>query len=175
MKIEIERTYLLKYFPKDLNNYPFKDYLDIYFPTSAFHPIIRVRKRGNDCEITKKYAIKAGDASQQYEFTIPLTVEEFNELENSIKGKRSHKHRYFYQWQGLPAEIDIYQDNLKGLNIVDFEFNDPLTKDKFEMPDFCLIEVTQEKNLAGGMIVGKNIQQIQPILDKYGYKPFVSS
>ncbi len=173
MEIELEKTYLLKYVPNDLNEYPFKEYLDIYFPTLAFHPTTRIRKRGNEYEITKKYAVNPGDASKQYEFTISLTRDEFNELNESIKGKRSRKLRYFYKYRDIPAEIDFYQDKLQGLIIVDFEFKDEQSKNDFEMPEFCLVEVTQDNNLAGGMLVGKSFEEIKPILDKYNYKPVI--
>ena len=174
MEIELEKTYLVKYLPKDLAKFLSKEYIDIYFPTLAIHPITRIRKRGNDCEITKKYVVNPGDASKQYEFTIPLTVDEFTELESSVKGKRSRKLRYFYDYKGIPSEIDIYQDDLKGLVIADFEFKDEALMNGFTMPEFCLVEVTQDKNTAGGMLVGKKYSDIEPILAKYQYKPLVN-
>ena len=156
--------------PKDLKNYPFKEYLDIYFPTKAFHPITRIRRRGNEYEITKKYAIVPGDASQQYEFTIKLTEEEFAELNQSIDGKRIQKLRYFYKYNDIPFEIDIFQANLSGLATADFEFASVEAKNDFKMPDFCLAEVTQEKALPGGRLAGKKYSDIEPILAKYGYQ-----
>ena len=169
MEIEMEKTYLVKYLPDDLLKAPSKEYIDIYFPTLAVHPITRIRKRGNDSEITKKYVVQPGNASKQYENTIPLTFEEFSELESSINGKRSRKIRYFYNYKEIPCEIDIYQDDLKGLVIADFEFNDDKIMNTFIMPEFCLVEVTQDNNLAGGMLVGKKYNDILPILAKYNY------
>ncbi len=171
MEIEYERTYLLKYLPKNLENYPNKEYLDIYIPKNAEHPVLRMRKKGENYEMTKKYPVTQGDASIQHEFTIPLTNAEFEELEGHIRGKRTRKIRYLYKFKGILAEIDIFQDDLKGLALADIEFPSEQKKANFSPPDFCLAEVTQEKVVAGGMIVGKKYSEIAPTLAKYGYKP----
>lgn len=171
MMIEYEKTYLLKYIPEDLKSFPSEEYLDIYVPKSADHPILRVRKRGNEYEITKKYPVDLQDSSKQHEFTIPITKEEFNELEANLEGKRSKKQRFYYKYQNILVEIDVFKDGLKGLILADFEFKTEKEKGGFTPPDFCLAEVTQEKVTAGGMIAGKKYSEIEPILANYGYKP----
>jgi len=171
MELEIEKTYLLKYIPQDLLRFPSKQYLDIYIPESAVHPTLRIRKRGNEYEITKKYPIVDGDASQQHEHTISLDNEEYLAFEAKIRGKRAEKIRFFYKFKRYNTEIDIYQGDLAGLALVDFEFNSKEEMDSFTPPDFCLADVTQEKIMAGGMIVGKTYQEIALRLNKYDYKP----
>jgi CYTH domain-containing protein len=166
--IELEKTYLAKVLPKNLKNG--KEMLDIYIPTNTRHPVLRIRKNGEKYEMTKKYPVKEGDASKQHEFTVPLTKEEFEELSSSLKGKRTHKIRYDYDYKGRTAEVDVFQDLLKGLVVVDFEFETEEDKDSFEMPDFCLVDVTQEEFLAGGMICGKSYEDVKERLDKLGYK-----
>jgi len=165
--IELEKTYLAKSLPKLEKG---KDMIDIYIPTETRHPVLRIRKNGEKFEMTKKYPVVEGDSSKQYEFTIPLTKEEFEELSNSLKGKRIHKIRYNYENDGRVAEVDVFQDNLKGLVVVDFEFENESDKDKFQMPDFCLADVTQEEFLAGGMLCGKSYEDIQDKLKRYNYK-----
>ncbi len=171
MQIEYERTYLLRYIPKNLEKYPNKEYVDIYIPKSIKHPVLRIRKRSDEYEITKKYPVDWQDTSKQYEFTIPITKEEFIELEANLEGKRAIKQRYFYKYKGKIIEIDVFKGNLKGLILADFEFDSEKAKNQFKLPDFCLADVTQEKTVAGGMIVGKKYTDIEPILAKYGYKP----
>jgi len=73
MIIELEKTYLLKYIPEDLKNFPNKDYFDIYIPKTSEHPILRIRKKGDEYEMTKKYPVNWQDTSKQHEFTIPIT------------------------------------------------------------------------------------------------------
>ena len=169
MTVELERTFLLKKAPKDLKNCEFIEILDIYFPTTMPHPILRLRKKNNVFEMTKKAPVRETDSSKQYEETISLSKEEFLEL-SKLPGKRLRKIRYYYPWNSTTAEIDIYQDDLEGLVLVDFEFDSIEAKNTFTMPDFCLADVTQEKGTAGGILAGKKYSDIEPILDKYNYQ-----
>ena len=170
MMIELERTYLAKELP-DLNNCKFKEIIDVYHPKSKPHPSLRIRKNGNKCEITKKEPIN-NDASHQEEQTIIITEEEFNEL-TKLEGKKVHKIRYYYDYNGKTAEIDVFQGPLKGLVLVDFEFESSEEKDSFEIPDFCLAEVTQEIFAAGGWLAGKSYEDIESDLKRFNYKKLV--
>lgn len=171
MEIELERTFLLKEFPVDLKTLEFKEVFDIYIPQAVEHPILRIRKKGDKFEITKKHPIEGGDSSRQSEETIPLTKEEFLEL-TKLQGKRVRKIRHYYKIGADMAEIDVFQDELKGLILVDFEFKTIEGKNDFTMPDFCLADVTQEKITAGGILAGKKYSDIEAVLEKYNYKRF---
>ncbi len=169
MEIELERTFLLKYTPEGLEKCNSVEIIDIYIPRSAGNPILRIRKSGEKYVITKKQPIKGIDSSEQNEESIPLSFEEFKEL-GLLEGKRLRKIRYYYPFEGMIAEIDIYLDDLKGLCIVDFEFKKKEDKDNFKMPEFCLVDVTQEKFCAGGILAGKRYEDIEPFLKKYNYQ-----
>lgn len=170
IKIMIERelTYLAKYLPDNLKKCPSKDMIDIYIPESFAHPKIRIRKNGDKYEMTKKEPLE-NDPSHQLEQTIKLTADEFKEL-SKIKGKRTHKIRYLYDYKGQNAEFDVFQDEKKGLVVVDFEFKSLKAKHSFKMPDFCLADVTTKDFIAGGMICGKSYSDIDKELKKYNYK-----
>ena len=165
---EHEKTYLAKKLP-DLSNCEHKEIIDIYIPTTAVHPTLRIRKNGDYYEITKKEPIN-DDPSHQKEETTTLTAEEFAELSEELKGKRLHKIRYLYPFEGKTAEIDVFQDELKGLVVVDFEFETVEEKNSFSIPDFCLVDVTAEEFIAGGMLCGKNYTEIERELEKFKYK-----
>src|SRR3989344_722894 len=157
---ELERTYLIKTIPNWLEKLPHKEILDIYIPSSAEHPVLRIRKVGNKYETTKKEPIRGGDSSDQLETTTALTQEEYAELAE-LKGKRVRKIRYYLTEKNHTFEIDVFQGGLKGLILVDVEFKTAREKDVFVMPDFCLAEVTQEKFCAGGMLCGKKYEDIK--------------
>ena len=70
---------------------------------------------------------------------------------------------------GKVAEIDVFQGSLKGLIVVDFEFDSMEEKESFEMPDFCLADVTNEVFIAGGMVCGKSYEDIENNLKKSNY------
>ncbi len=167
--IELEKTYLVKKLPESLKNCEFKEIIDVYVPKSSEHPKLRLRKNGDKFELTKKEPVNEGDASHQEEQTIKLTETEFNAL-NNLEGKRVRKLRYYFDYNNRTAEIDVFQDALKGLVIVDFEFTSIEEKDKFEMPDFCLADITQELFTAGGMICGKSYEDIEDDLNKLNYQ-----
>ena len=169
MEIELERTFLLKKFPADLKNLKSMEVSDIYIPLAARHPHLRIRKKGEKFEITKKHPAEGNDSSRFSEETIPLTKEEWLELA-TVQGKRVRKIRHYYQFDSNMAEIDVFQDDLQGLVLVDFEFKTAEEKDNFSMPDFCLAEVTQEELTAGGFLAGKKYEEIEEKLRKYGYK-----
>lgn len=167
--IELEKTYLAKHLPSDLKNCKYKEIIDIYIPRESEHPKLRIRKNGDKFEMTKKEPINESDASKQTEQTIFLTESEFNSL-SKLRGKKVEKIRYYYPFNGRTAEIDVFQGKLKGLVLIDFEFEAEEDKTAFEMPDFCLADVTQEKFSAGGMLCGKSYKDIKEELKKYNYK-----
>jgi len=174
MEIELERTFLLKELPPGIENCNSVEILDIYIPKSAEHPILRIRKVGDVCQITKKAPINGADSSEQYEKTIPLSKKEFEGL-SFLEGKRLRKIRYYYPWRDETvkngkAEIDVYLDELEGLVTADFEFDSSERKNDFTIPDFCLTDVTQEKHIAAGWLAGRKYSDIWQYLNGVNYK-----
>lgn len=172
--IELEKTYLIKEIPENINGCKFKEIIDVYFPRSSEHPSLRLRKQGNKFELTKKEPLNKEDASEQEEQTIILTEKEF-EILNNLDGKRVRKFRYYLNFNDKIAEIDVFKDELEGLIVVDFEFNNVEEKNSFEIPNFCLADITQEVFIAGGMICGKKYEDIETELNRFGYqKKFIN-
>jgi len=169
MEIELERAFLLKYKPENFDKCKSTEILDVYFPKSAEHPVLRLRKKGDKLELTKKFPLDGKDSSEQAEHTIILSEEEFEEF-SKLEGKKLRKIRYYYPMGNLTAEIDIYQDKLQGLCVVDFEFKTKQEKDNFSMPNFCLCDVSQEKTFAAGLLAGKKYSDIKLFLDKLNYR-----
>ncbi len=169
LEIELELTYLAKEIPKDLNKFECKRIVDIYFPKSDLDRKIRLRQNGDKYELTKKFPLKGKDSSVQVEETIHLTKEEFCEF-LVIDGLKLEKRRYNYNFDGRIAEVDVFEGDLKGLVVVDFEFKTEDEMKKFQMPKFCLVEVTQDKFMAGGTLAGKKYSDIEKDLNRFGYK-----
>jgi len=169
-EIEHERTFLAKELPPGLEECPHEEIVDIFLPTTSAHPVLRIRKRGEEYKITKKYPVKEGDSSVMHEFTTPLSKEEYDELAASVTGKRFRKIRCRYEEGGVTFEIDVYQDALKGLVVVDAEFPDGVGKEELVMPSWCLADVTQEAWVAGGMLCGKRYEDVKEELKRHGYQ-----
>ncbi|HII39444.1 TPA: adenylate cyclase [Candidatus Micrarchaeota archaeon] len=171
MEVELERTFLAKRLPQGIESSPRKDVLDIYIPAAAAHPVLRIRKAGDKTEITKKQPLQ-GNASEQGEYTITLTPVEYHAL-SQIDGKKLHKHRYAYSRDGRTAEVDVFQNELKGLVLADFEFKTREEKEAFAPPDWCGADVTHETFVAGGMLCGKKYSDVEAQLKKYDCQPIL--
>lgn len=174
IELELEKTYLAKFLPTGLKDCPNKEIEDIYIPDNIDHPSLRLRKRGDKYEITKKQPVTEGDSSEQHEHTIVLTKEEFSALEQ-VRGKAVRKIRYYYKYEDLQAEVDVFQDDLAGLVLIDFEFKEVAQKNNFTMPEFCLTDVTQDHHFAGGMLCGKKYSEIESHLENLGYVKMIDN
>lgn len=166
-ELEIEVTYLLDFLPQDLNKCPHDDILDIYLTNSESQ--IRLREKNNEYHLTKKTKVNNNDASVQHEQTISLTEEEFN-LFRSLSGKELSKTRYYYEYEGLKMEIDLFNGKLAGLALAECEFPTEREKNTFIKPDFCLIDVTQQEYISGANLAGKSYVEIEDNLSAFGYK-----
>jgi len=118
--------------------------------------------------MTKKEPANGPDSSEQTEHTIRLSEQEFSSLKK-VPGKTVRKIRYAYSSDGQLAEIDVFQDDLAGLVLADFEFKSRKKKEAFRPPDFCLVDVTQDDTIAGGMLCGKKYSDIENHLKDLGY------
>ena len=169
--IERERTFLIKDMPGDLDEFVSKEMVDMYIPVAEEHPCTRIRKNGDAYEFTKKHPIN-GNASQQLESTVRLTSPEYESLKD-VPAKRISKTRYFYAQDGFNYEIDVFDGDLEGLVLVDIEFEDDESQMNFVQPEWCLVEVTHESFIAGGMLAGKTYKDIEAKLVDLGYMAIV--
>lgn len=170
-EIEYELTYLAKSLPKEIKGLTPKKLVDIYIPENMeLHPRLRIRQKGDKYEITKKMPITGGDSSSQLETTIPLEENEFSALA-SMSNRSLAKNRYEVQINGHMAEVDVFTGELEGLVLIDFEFSSEEEKNAFQTPYICLVDVTQEKFIAGGLLAGRTYKDIASELEKYDYTP----
>ncbi len=167
--IELELTFLAKSLPANLKNCASKKIVDLYIEGGSIHSSLRIRKNGDQFELTRKVPVEAGDASKQTETTISLNKEEFESLADS-KARRIEKTRYYFEHNDHTAEFDVFEGGLDGLVLIDFEFKTEEAKDSFVMPDFCLIDITQETFIAGGVLAGKKYHEIESELKRFEYK-----
>jgi CYTH domain-containing protein len=168
--IEYELTYLAKELPPELHQALPTRMVDIYIPGDmAVHPVVRLRKKGNAYEITKKQEVSSNDYSTMTEQTIPLSKAEFEALASG-NNRMVEKDRYNVILDGYPAEIDVFSGELDGLILIDFEFFNEAAKSEFKAPACCLADVTQEEFVAGGMLAGRKYDDIAQNLENFNYK-----
>lgn len=167
---EYEVGYLARTIPEGLAACKYTVIEDIYFSARSPHPKLRIRRKDDFYELTKKTQIDPNDAGQQREENVTLTPEEYQALAQG-DGSKVSKLRYYLPYQGRIAEVDVFQGDLEGLVVVEVEFDTIGEKAVFTMPAFCLAEVTQEEGIAGGVLAGKSYEDISEVLARYKYKP----
>lgn len=134
--MEIERKYLVKEIPTDLNQYEIKKIAQGYLCTE---PVVRIRRSNNDYYMTYK-----GDGLMvREEYNLPLTEEAYTHLRPKIDGLLISKTRYLIPLDDkLTAELDIFEEDLKGLVIVEVEFDSVEEANAFTSPDWFGEDVT---------------------------------
>lgn len=134
--MEIERKYLVKEIPTDLDQYEIKKIAQGYLCTE---PVVRIRRSNNDYYMTYK-----GDGLMvREEYNLPLTEEAYTHLRPKIDGLLISKTRYLIPLDDkLTAELDIFEEDLKGLVIVEVEFDSIEEANAFTSPDWFGEDVT---------------------------------
>ncbi len=115
MGVEIERKFLVKEFPDDLNKYPFHQIEQAYLNVS---PAVRVRREDDTYYMTYK-GIRGGAAAQaqsparigQTEYNMPLTREAYEHLVSKADGNIITKKRYL-----IPLNDDAFDEDILEAN-----------------------------------------------------------
>lgn len=133
--MEIERKYLVKTLPSNLDNHELLKIEQGYLCT---FPTIRIRKMNNRYILTYKSRISTqSSAIHNHEVELPLTEESFLQLKKKCDGIIIQKDRYIIPLgNGLKAELDIFHGEHEGLILVEVEFPDTITADTFSKPEW---------------------------------------
>ena len=134
--MEIERKYLVKEIQVNLDQYESKKIAQGYLCTE---PVVRIRRSNNDYYMTYK-----GDGLMaREEYNLPLTEEAYTHLRPKIDGLLIAKTRYLIPLNDkLTAELDIFEEDLKGLVLVEVEFDSVEEANAFSAPDWFGEDVT---------------------------------
>ncbi len=142
--MEIEKKYLIKNLPKNLEKYEKVRIEQGYLNTSSA-PALRIRKYNQEYILCYKFKMKTQQqvASVNKEIELPLTEESYQHLKTKIDGRMIEKNRYLVPLKDeLTAEIDIFEGFLKGLEVVEVEFNSEEDANEFSPPDWFGKDVT---------------------------------
>lgn len=138
---EIERKFLV-----DLENIPYDilklPRLEISQGYLTRDPAIRVRSIGDKFYMTFKG--KTDDSLVRREVELPITQEAYEALMGHKATMKIRKNRYFVDEAGQKFEIDIFEDNLKGLAFLEVEFESREEAEKFSVPAWVKREITGE-------------------------------
>ena len=133
---EIERKFLVKNLPADLESYPHKEFEQGYLCTA---PVVRVRREGEDYVLT----YKSSGLMKRREENLPLNKEAYEHLIAKADGIVITKTRYFIpQEDGLKIELDVFHGIHQGLILAEVEFPTEEAANAYQPPAWFGEDVT---------------------------------
>lgn len=134
--MEIERKYLIKDLPANLNSYPYHIIEQGYLCTE---PVVRIRRQDDEYILT----YKGKGMMVREEYNLPLTKDAYEHLKPKTDGNIISKKRYVIPLkQGLNIELDLFDPPFAPLILAEVEFPDEKTADHFIPPDWFQEDVT---------------------------------
>lgn len=172
-QIELEIAWLVKFLPKDVENSPSFEIVQGYLEHDDLNiKDERVRKKqGIFTHTTKRFVVSSQETGYCEEETRKIREDEFEQMMEKSR-KKIRKKRYLYPLSdGLIAEVDIYQDNLEGLNVVEVEFADVDDWKKFKPLDWFGKEVTDSLGIYPPHIANMTFDEANKINQAFKQKP----
>lgn len=134
--MEIERKYLIKSLPDNLNSFPFHQIEQGYLCTD---PVVRIRMQDETYYLT----YKSKGLMVREEYNLPLTKEAYFHLRSKADGILITKKRYLIP---LPPshtiELDIFEGELAPLTLAEVEFATEEEANHFLPPEWFGEDVT---------------------------------
>lgn len=147
MAFEIERKFLIKKIPNDIEQFPHKEILQWYFNDPTTGKSIRIRHIWEEYKVTKKKW--HGLVREEIEDTI--SKEEFDQLRFQVENHFLEKTRYYIPYEWLTIELDVYK-NLQGLKTAEVEFTSKRDAKKFVAPEWFGEELTRMREATNAYI-----------------------
>ena len=134
--MEIERKYLVKTLPDDLETYPYKEIEQGYLSTN---PVVRIRRSNEKYILT----YKGSGMMVREEYNLPLTKESFEHMKPKADGIFIEKRRYLIPYnEKLTIELDIFRGELEPLILAEVEFDTEEEANSFIPPEWFGEDVT---------------------------------
>jgi CYTH domain-containing protein len=143
--MEVERKFLLSERPPGLESHPAKRVEQGYV---ALDGAVEVRVRRND-GADATLTVKSGGGLARVEEEVDLALARFDGLWPLTEGRRVVKTRYRVPLgEGLTAEVDDYEGDLRGLLTAEVEFDSEASAEAFAPPAWLGAEVTGDPRYA---------------------------
>lgn len=134
--MEIERKYLVKKLPDNLEQYPCKHIAQGYLNTD---PVVRIRRSNDSYTLT----YKGKGLMVREEYNLPLNAESFEHLKSKIDGILIEKRRYLIPFaEKYTIELDIFDGELAPLQLAEVEFQTEEEANAFIPPAWFGEDVT---------------------------------
>lgn len=134
---EIERKYLVKQIPGNLNSYRHHELEQGYLSTS---PVVRVRRRDDEYILT----YKSSGLMIRKEVELPLDRKSYAHLIAKSDGIIISKTRYIIPDGSYNIELDIFHGQLEGFVMAEVEFDSKEAAESYQPPCWFSKEVTND-------------------------------
>ena len=136
--MEIERKWLIKTLPADLESYPHHIIEQGYLNTA---PVVRIRRQDDSFILT----YKGGGMLAREEYNLPLDAPSYAHLRTKVDGHIISKVRYIIPLEdGLKIELDHFSSPIKGLYLAEIEFESVEQAEAYKAPDWFGEDVTYD-------------------------------
>ena len=137
--MEIERKFLIKNIPENLDSYAFHLIEQGYLCTD---PVVRVRRQDDDYFLT----YKGKGLLAREEYNLPLTQSGYEHLIKKADGNIMKKKRYLIPIEDtdLTIELDIFDKPFAPLIMAEVEFSSVEDANAFIAPDWFGEDVTND-------------------------------
>lgn len=158
--MEIERKFLVKELPDNLEQYPHVEIEQGYLCTS---PTLRIRRAGDVYWLTVKERLAVGSGAihnREEEFRLP--ADKYFLLKGKCEGRMVRKTRYRIPLtEELVAELDIFHGDHEGLRIVEVEFPSTIMADNFTPPHWFGADVSHLPHYRNSFLVFNRMEQVK--------------
>ena len=127
--MEIERKYLLKKLPDNLDTYRHRHLEQGYLCTA---PVVRIRKDDDRYELT----YKSGGMMVRQEYNLLLTKDSYEHLKKKVDGRLNTKKRYMIPYEKNMIELDVFENDLAPLVLAEVEFETEEEANSFTPPEW---------------------------------------
>lgn len=142
---EIERKFLLDARPADLDDHPRRAIEQGYLAVDDDGAEVRLRRADDTTTLT----VKSAPGLERVEEEIRIDARQFESLWPLTAGRRIVKTRHLVPLaDGLTAEVDSYDDALRGLLTAEIEFPSVTASEGFAPPEWLGREVTGDERYA---------------------------
>lgn len=140
--MEIERKFLVRCLPQDLDSFPHEEIEQGYLSTD---PTLRVRRYGDRYILTVKEHVSSEGAIVNREEEFAMSSVSYSWLLLKCDGRVLTKIRYRIPIEGgYVAELDIFSGRHQGLMLVEVEFPDVLSAESFVAPSWFGEDVSHD-------------------------------
>lgn len=150
--MEIEKKFLIKEMPKNLEAYDFHMIEQGYLSTN---PVVRVRRQDEEYYLT----YKGSGMLAREEYNLPLTKESYEHLIKKADGNVISKKRYLIPIEGtkLTIEMDVFAKPFAPLIMAEVEFDSIEEANVFNPPGWFGEEVTEDRRYHNSNMSKMNI------------------